>query len=307
MIYLVAGKEVLLKNQFIRNELKQKYTVKKIECSGKTEEQILAEVSQGSLFDSNVAYVLYDIDTVKGQKNKFTKWFSSMNPDTPVFLLISKTDWELKKSKTKFYEDVKNTGKFVCFNPLKGNKLVEWAKAMFGNYGKSISQENLTYFLSLMGSDLLRISNEIYKIVYACEGNSVDLNTIKNVALYSRKLETQYLFESIAKKDRTKALFFIIKMLADCEPFYLLAIIKNEFEKILLCKVLSEKRVKDSEISTASSIPLYRIRDYVGLAYQYSVEQIAGIFKKLSSLDTKLKTRSNSQYLFEKWVVEVCC
>ena len=305
-ICLVAGKETFLKNQFVDAKLKSSYTVRRINALGRSESDVLSELNQESLFDSDVAYVINDVDTIKGAKTKFMKWLKSISDIRLVFLLISKSSWELSKAKTKFYDDVKGMGSFVCFNMLKGKELITWVKTMFMAYKKHISDDNAYYFVSLMDTNLCMMSNEIYKLSYACDGDFVDLPTIKAIALYSKKLDINHLLESIARRDKTIALFSVLKMLTEREPLYVLSILRSEFDRIVKVKALVEKRVPDSEISKETGIPSYKIKEYVNLSHKYEKLQIKTLYQKLPFMDFKLKDGGNPQYLFENWVLEAC-
>ena len=195
--------------------------------------------------------------------------------------------------KSKIYKLVEKKGKCFNFQKKKENELITWCKEIFDNNEVKISNQDISYLISLCGTEKLVLKNEIEKLTsYAFNTKSIKKEDIDKLCIKTSDIIIFDLTDSIGTKNKAKALKCLEELIENKEPIQKIAImIAKHFKSLLVAKIAVEenKNLMD-ELNTKST---YATNKYKEQARRFSKKELIEIIKKLAKLDIDSKIRKN--------------
>ncbi len=287
MIYLLYGDNLYLKKKKIDQLLNQvdinsvnSFTYPQVNFA-----DIFELSNMNNLFSKKQAIMINNcsfFDNEKIDETIFIENFANMNPNT---ILIFTYDGIKIDNRKKIVKSLKKHGKEVpCFH--QKNIFLE-VKEMF--QGVQINDDNIKYFLEVVGSNLGIIEQEINKLkIYKKEILKEDIDKVCS------KFQTPDVFllvDAIINENIPKTLkLYNIMMKYSEEPTKIIVLCANHFRLIFQTKKLMEMGYSITDIAKKLAVHPYRVKLASEKAYHYDENIILKRLNKLADLDINIKS-----------------
>ncbi len=194
---------------------------------------------------------------------------------------------------------VRRMGKFlrekttaVEFARLDDRQFSDWARKEITAAGAEIDEATMRIFLSRVGSDVRRLSNEIKKLAAAAlPGTVITSELVNSLVPNSSELSNFDLTDHLVAGRKSLALKTLQKILDDgAEPLALLGLISYNFRRLLIAKDMMERSALRPEI--ASAVKLYgRGQDeFLGAARRADHSKLGRAIESIAKTDLAIKT-----------------
>jgi len=254
------------------------------------------EFQQTSMFKEKKLVVLTNFFSNLVFKERFLKEGKNFVNSADIILFYEKN---LIPEKDSLFHFLIKNAKSQEFKLLAGQKLKNWVKKEFLNFGIEISQEALEKLISFVGNDLWQMSNEIKKLVAYRTGHN-QVTTVTKVCpeikredvelLVKPKIETDIFqtINAIAARNKKMALKLLKAHLEKGDsPFYLFSMINFQFRNLLIIKDLIERNLSPYSLS---HLHPYVIKKSIPLLEKFSFSELKKIYQKIFQLDLDVKT-----------------
>ena len=243
-VYLLYGEEAYLKKQY-----KDKIT-KAIFPDGDTVNYAYYEgkgINPGELIDlaetmpffaKRRLIVVENSGFFKNACPDLADYIKTM-PDTACFVFVEN---EADK-RGKMYKAVKNKGRIVEMTRQDEKTLLYWIAGNVKREGYKIREQTARYLLSVTGTDMENLEQELEKLFSYCMGKEeieiADIEAICTTQITNKIFE---MVEAVAGKNQKKALDYYYDLLALKEPpMRILFLIAKQFNQLLQVKELAGK------------------------------------------------------------------
>ncbi len=255
--------------------------------------------------------VLKGVDTWrKEEQTKLVPYLSDPSPTTCLILLASgvdkRRDWAKAAGKA---------GAIVEFKHPYMDRMHQQVRGMARGMGKNIDQQSASLLVELVGNDLMQLEQALNKLSLYMEDQVKITRELIVESVADVKMAGVFEFtDALGKKDLESALRTLTRMVESRETdvhFRILAMMLRHFRIIWRVSELKDQGEPPPAIAKQLGINPYILdKTYLGQASNFSSEELAKIFTKLSELDLKLKTgatsRASKPLVFERVVVELC-
>lgn len=233
-------------------------------------------------------------------------YFENPSPQTIVIFVADELNGTRKMGKF-----LREKAAAVEFARLTGQQLAEWARKEFTASGVSIDNMALHHFLMQMGSDVLRMTNEIRKLAAASlpEGNvSVDL--IDSLVANSRELTNFELTDDLVAGRRGKALVTLKKILDDgAEPVALVGLLSYNYRMLAMAKDQMARGIDRGEIARLLKMRYSDQERYFAAARRADLKSLTRSLELLARTDVAIKSSvggsDSSRMMLEVLVCEL--
>ncbi|MEQ1604461.1 MAG: DNA polymerase III subunit delta [Pyrinomonadaceae bacterium] len=194
---------------------------------------------------------------------------------------------------------VRKMGKFlrekttaVEFTRLDDKQLAEWARKAVGEAGAEIDEVTLRLFLSRVGADVRRLSNEINKLAAAAlPEKRITAELIDALVPNSRELSNFDLTDHLVAGRKGKALTALKKILDDgAEPLALLGLISYNFRRLLIAKDMMDRAAPRQEIASAAKLFGRGQDEFLASARRVDKEKLVNAIQLIAKTDLAIKT-----------------
>jgi len=194
---------------------------------------------------------------------------------------------------------VRKMGKFlrertvaVEFARLDDTQLAEWARRLVRDTGAEIDDHTLRYFLSRVGSDVQRLTNEVNKLAAASMPEKrITSELIEALVPNSRELSNFDLTDHLVAGRKSLALTTLKKILDDgAEPLALLGLISYNFRRMLIAKEMMDRSAPRSEIASAAKLFGRGQDDFLAAVRRTDTTKLVGAIRQLANADLAIKT-----------------
>ena len=258
-----------------------------------------SEISTYSFF-SNSKFIVVNVPKSRKQSNE--------DSDEEVDYKISASDWlsddleekildmmdditlvfiEVGSSKGKLFKFVSTNGKAVSFEKKKPYELVSWLNAYALSKDMQMSKDVCEYFLDVCGSDKIRISNEIEKLISYCDNNVITKNDIDSVCTMTSEVIIFNLTDNLGLRNKKKALENLEGLLSNKEPIQkILVMITRHIKQLIIVKECLEQGLN---IEKELGIKSYPATKYKSQVRNFTKIELIKLFKELAELDINSK------------------
>lgn len=235
----------------------------------------------------------------------FLEYLKNPNPATFIVLLaVGKPD-----SRKKIFQVLHKEDMVLELNQLKGRGLQAWVAERFIDYNKKITLQALDYLISVVGTDLSLLEQEITKLVlFAGERQGIDLEMVEELVSNTAQATIFNLVDAVAEGRGVDAVKYCQELLRQGEKEMLIIyMLARQFRIILEAKLLVAKGYGQGQLSQILQIPEFAVKKALKQGQNFSLTQLAGILDKLLGLDVAIKTgKGSSTLLLEMIIVELC-
>jgi DNA polymerase-3 subunit delta len=175
----------------------------------------------------------------------------------------------------------------VAFEAMRDKDAIEWVTERSEKYAKHLDTRAAQMLVSLIGTDLRALSNELEKIAtYVGDADSISIADVEASVGVSPTYNVFNLTKAIGLRDKALATEIAIRIFeADKKAFYLMMLnINRYFEQVVVAKELVANKASENEIIKALDLyggAAYYVKDYITAARNYSREQLDAAVRAL--------------------------
>ncbi len=307
-LYLLYGDEDYLKKQY-RDKL-----VHALVAEGDTMNFAKYDgqnVSVGELIDlaetlpffaERRVILVTDSGFFKSSEEQLALYFAEIQDTTCMIFVESEVD---KRSKT--YKAAVKAGSAVDFSMPDERMLTSWMMARVKQAGKTMTQEAWTEFFDRTNDSMDHMNLEMEKLLsYIYDKDSITLADVEAICTKQMHSKVFDMISFIASKDLPKVLELYHDMLAAKEPpIRILALIIRQFDQMYLMKDMASQGMNVSTIASKLGSRDFIVRKNLGLARNFTMEQIRALLEDAADLDERAKTgRINDRMAVELLMVQ---
>ena len=307
-LYLLYGDEDYLKKQY-RDKL-----VHALVAEGDTMNFAKYDgqnVSVGELIDlaetlpffaERRVILVTDSGFFKSSEEQLALYFSEIQDTTCMIFVESEVD---KRSKT--YKAAVKAGSAVDFSMPDERMLTSWMMARVKQAGKTMTQEAWTEFFDRTNDSMDHMNLEMEKLLsYIYDKDSITLADVEAICTKQMHSKVFDMISFIASKNLPKVLELYHDMLAAKEPpIRILALIIRQFDQMYLMKDMASQGMNVSTIASKLGSRDFIVRKNLGLARNFTMEQIRALLEDAADLDERAKTgRINDRMAVELLMVQ---
>jgi DNA polymerase III subunit delta len=216
---------------------------------------------------------------------------------------VATKDYKSKKLSGELYEYLKECKYVFEFLQLDNIKLASWIRQKFNLKEKEIKPEAVNLLVSLVGSDMWKLNNEINKLV-AGGDIIIEIDKIKELVSENFNDNIFELTDAVAEKNKKTFLYLLERHLrSGADSSYLLSMLTRQFRILLQAKSILEEDPY-ANLSTELKIPFFVEKKIKNQAGKYSLDQLKKIYGQLVAIDIELKTSYfDPELLFYKLII----
>ena len=194
---------------------------------------------------------------------------------------------------------VRKMGKFlrekttaVEFTPLDDKQFADRARKSFTDLSVEIDEQTLRLFLSRVGADVRRLSNEINKLVTAAMPEKrITVELIDALVPNTREISNFDLTDHLVAGRKIQALTALKKILDDgAEPLALLGLISYNFRRLLIAKDMMDRAAPRPEIASAAKLYGRGQDDFLAAARRTDKKKLVKAVERIAKTDLAIKT-----------------
>ncbi len=240
------------------------------------------------MFEEKKLLILEEVFPNKDFKEKFIKNHKIFFDLNNVILFYE--GGEVSK-KDPFFVFLEKEAKSQRFDFLEGQKLKNWVKGEFKNWGGRIEEGALEELIDFVGSDTWQMSNEIKKLIDYKKGEVISEKDVE--ILVKSKIETDIFktIDALASKNKKEALKLIHRHLEKGDnPSYLLSMVNFQFRNLLIVKSLSQKYPSYYAILKASQLHPFVVKKALYQAKKFELAELKKTYQRFFEADLAIKT-----------------
>lgn len=287
MVYFIVGENENVLSAHIKKIKKDKdfayYDLKDTDI-----EMILDDCNMISIFMDKRVIIVKNIDKIDKDNTSLLKYLKCENEYVDL-ILCSKT---IDKRK-KIIKDIMSHTKMLEANELNIDMQRAMILKMLGKY--KISNNDLLYFLNLVGSDIYNIQNEIEKLMlYKNNDFNITKKDIDDIIFKTNFADTFSIVNNMMNKNYKELFISLDDVMRDKNNLYsIIPLLFNQFLLLYQVKILLDKNKTKEEIASILSVHPYRVKLSIDYLKNYDVAIIRRKLNELIDIDLKNKTTSN--------------
>jgi DNA polymerase-3 subunit delta len=210
------------------------------------------------------------------------------NPSPATVMIFIADDLDKRKRSTKSLLD---NCIVVDFPPLKDAEAKAWAKSRLKELKVSCDDQVLGQIISLVGTDVQTLFNEIDKLASAvADTGRITSAAVDELIGRSREFSNFELGDHLLANNRKRALETLHRLLDDgAEPVMLIGLIAGNYHRLALAKYLLAKGGRE-EVFRNVSLPPFKRDAYIANLQRNDSAKIARGLQLTAAADLAIKT-----------------
>lgn len=325
-VYLLYGDESFLK-QFYANQICEKavspyfadFNLKKLDGKDTTLSEIYDCTTSFPMMDNYTCTLVkdYPINNFIGERNKVDEEFKTVIydiPETSVLVFWMDTI-EVDEKNSKWGKIIKifdEAGVAANLQKRTRSALEKLLVSSAAKKGCTLSRENASYLINLVGDDLSTLQNELNKVCSFVLSGEITKKAIDETVIISIEAKIFNLSRFIVKGDADSA-FETLQNLFKLreEPVVILSVLSKAYIDMYRVKSAKEKGVSYSVLVDAFPKNTYNNKTFIldNAARDgsgYTLTQIKNALKILSEVDRRMKsTGEDARTLLEELILRL--
>lgn len=292
-IYLLCGEEDYLRKQY-RDKMKDALTGEGDDMNyhyfeGKDikAETVMDLAETLPFFSSRRVIVIENSGWFQKGGDKMAEYLPRLVPTTYFVFVETQTD-----KRSKLYKCVKKQGRICEFLPQDEQTLKRWIMGMLKKENKTITSNDLQFFLERTGTEMANIKTELEKLLcYTLESDRITREDIEEIC--TRRVQNQIfdMIDAIGSKDQKKALRLYYDLLTLKEPpMRILALVGRQFNILLQVKELKKRGYSAQIISEKTGLRVFWIGKYEKQAIKFTMQELRAALEDCVLADENVKT-----------------
>lgn len=263
---------------------------------------VITRVDTLPFFGAHRVVVVKDADRWNAADQEKMAEFLDRGAPPSILLLVAR-DLDRRR---KLYAAVKRSGVIREFPRLRSYQLASWVTARVKQQGGAIDRDAAETLVGLVGSDLRQLALELDKTFAYAGDQRVSRADVEAAA--SRRAETTIfnLVDAIGDRKTAQALTYLVDILAEEAPPYVLFMIARQFRLLLRVRVLQSARREPAALQRALGVPPYLVDRLVKQAANFPQQSFPAVFARLQEADRAIKSTGHEDLALETLVVDLC-
>lgn len=241
-----------------------------------------------AMFFEKKLIVLKNIFSNKKFQEDFTENLKKLEEFKDVILVYEE---DMVDQRLKIFKQLIKECKSQEFKLLDNGQLKTWIKREFEKNSQKINTDAIDLFLSYIGNDLWRASNEIKKLVDFRKGLTIKKEDIELQVRPKIEVDIFKTIDALAAKNKKQAFLLLRKHLDSGDnPLYLFSMIGYQFRNLLTVKELAQKGLMYASIVKKSGLHPFVVKKNYFACQQFSFEELKNIYRKIFQIDSDIKT-----------------
>ena len=290
MIYLIYSEYndllELYINKLIDKEKVSSDSIIKYSLDNDSINDIIEECNTLGLFSLKKIVILESTNAFSSKGKEITELIDYLDNYNKNVILVFKCNLDKVDTRKKLYKKVSSVGKTLCLTK-DNNYLINLVKELLKDY----KMDNINYFLTVVGTDINNITNELNKLMsYKLEDKHITNNDIDSLCITNNDEEIFALTDAIVKNDIKESIrLYNVFLNKNYEVTAMIGLIASQFRFLLQVKLLYNKGLSNDKIATSLGVHPYRVKLAISNSYYYSKELLESYLVKLFELDKKIK------------------
>ena len=290
MIYLIYSEYndllELYINKLIDKEKVSRDSIIKYSLDNDSINDIIEECNTLGLFSLKKIVILESTNAFSSKGKEITELIDYLDNYNKNVILVFKCNLDKVDTRKKLYKKVSSVGKVLCLTK-DNNYLVNLVKELLSDY----KMDNINYFLTVVGTDINNITNELNKLMsYKLEDKHITNNDIDSLCITNNDEEIFALTDAIVKNDIKESIrLYNVFLDKNYEVTAMIGLIASQFRFLLQVKLLYNKGLSNDKIASSLGVHPYRVKLAISNSYYYSKELLESYLIKLFELDKKIK------------------
>ena len=231
--------------------------------------------------------LISDSGFFKSSQEQLAEYLSEIQETTFFIFVESEVD---KRSKT--YKAVSKSGAAIDFSMPDQKTLTTWMGKRIRLAGKTISREAWQEFFERTNDSMDHMDKEMEKLLsYTYDKDSISLEDVESICTKQVQTKIFDMIGFIGSKNLPKAMELCHDMLAaKARPLRILALIARQFDQMYLLKDMASTGMNASTIAGKLGIRDFIVKKNLGLARNFTMEQIRQLLEDAADLDERAKT-----------------
>lgn len=222
----------------------------------------------------------------KNDSEKMTAYIPSLSESVCLLFVENEVD-----KRGSLYKTVNKTGLAENCTTLKEYDLIKWAAGIFKKKGISCKNGVLSYFFSVVGTDMENALREIEKLISYKLDDVITKDDIDLICTKTLESKVFDLVAAIGKRKNAEAVKIYHELLTAKEaPFMILSMTARQFRIILQCQSLTKEGKSQSEIASITGLRDFVVRDCIGQSRNFTPEMLKNALKDCLDTDFAIKT-----------------
>lgn len=248
----------------------------------------IAAAEQLPMMASRRVIKISEIHRIKeSDEDSLSRYVSRPSESSVVIFIADELDKRRRFVKTLFDNCV--SAEFANLSDLE---LMIWAKSKLKELNAHADDPVLRQIVSLVGNNVLRLTNELEKLtIAALPDHSISNELVEKLVSNSRELSNFELTDHVLDKDRIRALQILKKILDDgAEPLMLLGLLSSNFHRLFLAKELMRQGVERREVARTINLPFNKQEYFLAAARRADAEKLSWSLRRIAETDLSIKT-----------------
>lgn len=150
-------------------------------------------------------------------------------------------EYDRLKRKNKMITNMSKRGFAVEFKKLAPAQLINWGKKCFESYGLNVSLDIIKYLISVCGTDMFNLKNEISKVAMYSDGE-ITKDSVDRIVTKSTEYNVFNIADDLAA-GRIRSALTALEMCREAKerPDFILKRISDTFSELMAVSALKEK------------------------------------------------------------------
>lgn len=217
------------------------------------------------------------------------------NPaDTTVLVMVH--EGEIRKLDTKFYKALIEKKWLFEAVVLKEEELSNWAKKYLSDNGKTISNEDLGYFLDIIGDNRDLMQMQLEKIItFLGDAKEVTYEIIREQVYHARRYTVFDLFNAISANDRKKSFKIALNILEEEEIIPVIGSLNKFFTGVAQVPELEKSNLERVVKGRMVGGNYYTYPSYVQASRIFGKDKLLKIARGLLDADIAVKSSQDEK------------
>ena len=209
--------------------------------------------------------------------------------------------------RSKAYKAIAKAGSAVDFSMPDERMLTSWMMARVKAAGKTMTRDAWNEFFERSNDSMDHMDMEMEKLLsYVYDKDGITLEDVEAICTEQVHTKVFDMISFVASKNLPKVLDLYHDMLATKEPpIRILALIIRQFDQMYVMKDMASQGMNVQTIAGKMGIRDFIVRKNLGLARNFTMEQIRALLEDAADLDERAKTgRINDQLAVEMLMIK---
>lgn len=227
-------------------------------------------------------------DTLKEEHlERLEAYLANPSPSSVVVFVADEVNGNRKVGKL-----LRNKTVSVEFTALSEADAEKWVRDRLAELNARMDERTLRHFISLIGSDVRRLTIETAKLATAALPDSViDIDLVDSLVSNVREISNFDLTESMISGNKTKAIKVLEKILDDgAEPLALLGLMSYNYRQVLMVKDMMERGRDANDVSRVLGLRYQEKEKFLAAARRAKFDRIKHAVVRLAETDVAIKT-----------------